>query len=128
MKIDRNSNGEYKLAIFFQWIFETKEYSADAFNYDIFEETKEIDTMFTYTDVSNLENIVHDLTTYSCLDVDMFETVVLKDAFLATLKVLILEGKIPEDKIQHLKDWYFSETPKYKILENDEEAWKKWVG
>lgn len=87
-----------------------------------------MDPLFTYTDDSNLESIVCNLVIVSKLDIDMFEIVVLKDAFLATLKVLILEEKIPEDKIQHVNDWYFSETPKFKILENDEEAWKKWVG
>jgi len=111
-----NSNSEFKQGIFFCWIDNCNEYSAEAFNYDDFKITGILDTLFSHTDIPNLEDMVLNLVTHYHLDVDVFESIVLKDAFLSTLKLLICEGKISGADATHAKEWYLSDEPKFKVL------------
>jgi hypothetical protein len=121
MTIDTNSNGEFREGVFFQWIDGCNEYAADAFNYDIYEKTGNVVILFTHTDIPSLENIVYNLVMHYKLDVDLFETVVLKDAFLMTLRYLIYKGSIDGEALEHANEWYFSDMPKFKVLELDQQ-------
>jgi hypothetical protein len=121
MTIDTNSNGEFREGIFFQWIDGCNEYAADAFNYDIYEKSGDVFVLFTHTDIPSLENIVYNLTMHDKLDVDLFETVVLKDAFLMALRYLICKGSIDNKTLEHVNEWYFSDMPKFKVLELDKQ-------
>ena len=121
MTIDTNSSGEFREGVFFQWIDGCNEYAADAFNYDIYEKAGNVVILFTHTDIPSLENIVYNLVMHYKLDVDLFETVVLKDSFLMTLRYLIYKGSIDGEALEHVNEWYFSDIPKFKVLELDQQ-------
>lgn len=121
MTIDTNSNGEFREGVFFQWIDGCNEYAADAFNYDIYEKAGNVVILFTHTDIPSLENIVYNLVMHYKLDVDLFETVVLKDSFLMTLRYLICKGSIDGEALEHVNEWYFSDISKIKVLELDQQ-------
>ena len=93
------------------------EYACDAFDYDFFKETGEIKPIFTYTDVPEIESAVLTITNVDHQTIDVFENKCLCDLFLITLKYLMLNGEFDDETKSKINDWYFSDSPKYKILD-----------
>lgn len=73
--------------------------------------------IFTYTDVPEIESAVSTITNVDHQTIDVFENKCLCDSFLITLKYLMLSGKFDDETKSKINNWYFSDSPKYKILD-----------
>ena len=82
-----------------------------------FKKTGEINPIFTYTDVPKIDSAVLTITNVDHQTIDVFEDKCLCDLFLMTLKYLMLKGEFDDETKSKINDWYFSDSPKYKILD-----------
>ena len=93
------------------------EYACYDFDYSFFKETGKIKLIFIYTDILEIEEVVLTITNDHHQTIDVFENKCLCDSFLITLKYLMLRGEFDDETKSKVNDWYFSDSPKYKILD-----------
>ena len=103
---------------FFRYAKSNGEYAEYEFDLAEYIKSGMVNLIVPWTDMPDLFEIV-DHWTREGQFVDLFESKVLKDAFLMTLKYIMADTGFPEELEEKVRNWYFN-NPQYEVLTENE--------